>query len=297
MDISANKIYIITTTNEIDTYYSFLPTSYHSWKRIFPNCVYVLGLITNKDVDSDFVKRCKELSDICHVLKPLENVESGVQAKTSRMYLSTLYEDNICMIVDIDYYLLKFDFVYDNIRPVFDEDKFVTVANNAYDGTPDEGKWQMTLTTARSSIFKKILNPKDLNYKDWFESYRNIDNPIDKKESIGNKFGNFSDESLFRYLMVRYPDQEYIKNIWVKQNRPDFKNYKAEFRIDRDWWDKSCNKFKLREGYYIDCQPLRPFDLNANKMKMILEYIGVNTSDENIYFKKKYVKRCRKKNN
>lgn len=306
--ISQKKIYIITTTNEIDTYYSFLPTSYHTWKKIFPNCVYVLGLITPKSDDSDFVKRCRELSDICYTFKPLTNVESGVQAKTTRMYLSTIFndihtqkddtetlsKDNVCMIVDIDYYLLRFDFVYDNIAPAFTDDKFVTVANNAYDNTPDEGKWQMTFTTAKSSIFKKLLNPNNLNYEEWFNSYQVIKDPIDRKESVGNKFSNFSDESLFRYLMVKYPDQDYIKNIWVKQNRPDFKEYKAALRIDRGWWGKSYDKFKLKEGYYIDSHPLRPFDLHANKLKPLLEYIGVDTSDENIYFKKKIVRRCRK---
>jgi hypothetical protein len=253
-----------------------------------------LGLVTEKSEDTFFVKRCKELSDICHIFKPLLNVESGVQAKTTRMYLSTLYDEEVCMIIDIDYYLLKFDFIYDNIVPVFNEDKFVTVANNAYDNTPDEGKWQMTFTTARSSIFKKILNPNNLNYEDWFESYRKIENPIDNKESIGNKFTNFSDESLFRYLIVRYPDQEYIKDVWVKQNRPDFKQYRASLRIDRGWWGKSYNKFKLWEGYYIDSHPLRPFDLHANKLKPLLQYIGIDVSDENIFFRRKIVRRNRK---
>lgn len=290
------KIYIITSTNEIDTYYSFLPTSYSTWKKIFPHCVYVLGVITDKNNDHSFVKRCKELSDICYTFKHLKNIESGVQAKTTRMYLSTLFNEEVCMIIDIDYYLLKFDFVYNNIAPAF-ENKFVTVANNAYDNTPDEGKWQMTFTSAKSSIFKKILNSDNLEYQDWFDSFKEIKNPIDNKESVANKFNNFSDESLFRYLITTYPNQEYIKNIWIKQLRPDFKEYKAALRIDRGWWGKSYNKFKLKENYYIDSHPLRPFDLHVNKLKPLLEYIGLKDeelSDEKIFFKKVIIKRCRK---
>lgn len=295
--MSDRKIYIITTTNEIDTYYSFLPTSYLTWKKIFPNCVYVLGLITPKSGDSGFVKRCKELCDVFYTFKHLPNVESGVQAKTTRMYLSTLFEEEVCMIVDIDYYLLNTQFLIDKISPALNDDKFVTVAGNAYDGTPDEGKWQMTGTCAKSNIFKKILNPKNLNYEDWFSSMEEIKDPIDKKESVLNKFDKFSDESLFRYIVIKFPNQDYINEKWVKQDRPDFKMYEAELRIDRGWWQKSFNKKKLIEGYYIDSHPLRPFDLYANKLIPLLEYIGIDVSDENIYFKKKIVKRCRKNSN
>lgn len=287
------KIHIITTTNEIDTYYSFLPSSYHTWKKIFPNCVYVLGLISPKSDDSDFVKRCKELCDVFYCFRHLDNVESGVQAKTTRMYLSTLFEDEICMIVDIDYYLLNTQFLLDKIKPAVEDNKFVTVAHNAYDNTPDEGKWQMTMTTAKSSIFKNILNPDNLDYKQWFASFEIIKDPIDKKESVLNKFNNFSDESLFRYIINKYPNKE----IWVKQPRADFKQYRAELRVDRGWWGKSYDKFKLKNNYYIDSHPLRPFDLHANKLIPLLKYIGMDTKDENIYFKKKFVKRCRKNSN
>ena len=133
-----------------------------------------------------------------------------------------------------------------------------------------------------------------MSYEDWFSSFKVIKEPIDKKESVSNKFVNFSDESLFRYLLLKHKDQEFIKDVWVKQNRPDFKLYKAALRIDRGWWGQSYNKFKLKEGYYIDSHPLRPFDLYANKLKPLLEYIGVDTKDEHIYFRKKVVKRCRK---
>jgi len=44
-NIQMTKHHIITTTNEIDTYYTFLPTVYRMYKKHLPDCVFVLGVI------------------------------------------------------------------------------------------------------------------------------------------------------------------------------------------------------------------------------------------------------------
>lgn len=291
--MSDRKIYIITTTNEINTYYSFLPTSYLAWKKIFPNCVYVLGIITPKSEDSFFVKRCKELSDVSYVFDNLPNIESGVQARATRMYLSTLFGDEMCIIIDIEYYLLNTQFLMDKIYPALEEDKFVSIGNNGYVG--DDGKFPMCLTTAKSNIFKNIINPGNLTYEKWFISFGDKPDFIDGKESVYKKFDIFCDESLLRYILFKHLDQEYIKNKWVKQDRDDLnKHQKALLRIDRSWWKQSYDEFKLKNNYYIDVQPLRPFDENIDKLIPILKTIGINTEDKNIFFKKTIIKRCRK---
>lgn len=283
-DFNELKINIITTTNEIDTYYSFLPSSYQNWKKLFPNCTYILGLITNKNEDSEFVKRAKKFCDKIFIYKELENVESGVQAKTTRMFLTTQFENDINIIIDIDYYLLNKKWLTEKIKPAINENKFITIGNNGYLNTRDSGKWQMCLTTAKSTIFQKILNPEKKDYTEWFNHYMNIKNPIDNKESLSNKFNNFSDESLFRYIMINHNDQQFINEIWLKQDREDFILQKAIKRIDRGWWKNSFNINKLNEGYFIDSQPLRPFDKNLVHLKPILYYLNIDINNEDLIF-------------
>jgi hypothetical protein len=220
-DFNELKINIITTTNEIDTYYSFLPSSYQNWKKLFPNCTYILGLITNKNEDSEFVKRAKKFCDKIFIYKELENVESGVQAKTTRMFLTTQFENDINIIIDIDYYLLNKKWLTEKIKPAINENKFITIGNNGYLNTRDSGKWQMCLTTAKSTIF---------------------------------------------------------------QDREDFILQKAIKRIDRGWWKNSFNINKLNEGYFIDSQPLRPFDKNLVHLKPILYYLNIDINNEDLIF-------------
>lgn len=272
------KVNIITTTNELETYYSFLPSSYKAWKKLFPNCNYILGLISNKSEDDEFVIKCKKHTDKLYIYKELEGIESGVQAKTTRMYLSTLFDDELSIIIDIDYYLLDKNW-FTNLIEI---DKFITIGNNGYLDTPDSGKWNMCLTTAKSNIFKKIINPENHSYQEWFEKYKKISDPIDNKESLSNKFINFSDESLFRYILEKHENQDYIKQIWMKQDREDFVKQIASKRIDRLYWNETCNIKKLEEGYYIDVQPLRPFDKNIKRIRPILYYLDIEK--ENLIF-------------
>ena len=63
------KHYIIATTNEINTYYSFSPTVYQMWKKHIPECIFVLGVISDKREGDPFVERAKEFSDDFHLFK------------------------------------------------------------------------------------------------------------------------------------------------------------------------------------------------------------------------------------
>lgn len=281
------KLNIITTTNEIDTYYSFLPSSYQSWKKIFPNCTYVLGLITNKDEESNFVKRAKKFCDKIFIYKELEGVETGIQAKTTRMYLTTKFDEELCLITDIDFYLLNKEWFLNKIKPAIEENKFVTIGNNGYLNTSETGKWPMYYNISTSNNFKKLLNYQNLdNYKDWFNQYNNIKNPIDNKECVKNKFDNFSDESLIRYIIAKHPDKKFINNVWIKQDLEGFYKLKSRRRVDRGWWKESCNIEKIIQGHYVDCFPLRPFHKNFDQLKPILEYLKLDLFHDNIFFVK-----------
>jgi hypothetical protein len=279
------KHYIITSTNEIDTYYTFLPSVYQMWKKKIPNCTFVLGFVSDRTEDDKFTQRIKSFCDEFYLFPRIPEIETGVQAKTTRLYLSTLYNDEICTFVDIDQYLLNFDWFFNKIKDAFEDNKFVAIGANGYEYTDDTGKWPMPYNTAPSSVFKNIVNYNNIdNYVSWFNSYKIIENPIDNKESVMNPFSKFSDESLLRYIMIKHPDQDFINKVWLKKDREDYFKMVASRRIDRGWWEQSYNKENLYNHFYIDSFPLRPFNKFSNYLIPILEYLNLDLSTDKIFF-------------
>ena len=280
------KHYIITTTNYNPTYYTFLPTAYNMWKKYFPNSVFVLGFVGTLPENDKFVTTLKKYCDEFHYFKTIEGVTEGCQAKTTRMWLASTYEDNVCTVVDIDLYILKPEWLKNNIKPAFTDKKFVSIGSNVYIGTEAEGKFPMYYTTAISNIWKKIINYQNYNYQEWFNHISNLPNPVDIYENPKNPFNKFSDESLLRYFVVRHPDQEWMNKVHLKVNRKNYKlGLKPPDRIDRSWWPRNCNTSNMdyvKQHNYIDCFPVRPYNQNINRLMPVLRYIGLSDDISNI---------------
>ena len=277
------KHYIITSTDENPLYYTFLPTIYQMWKNHIPDCHIVVGYIGNKTTDDKFVRRlgtfCDELVSFPHI----ENMHPGCQAKPTRLFLAATHTDGICTVVDIDQYLLNFDWFKQKISPALNNEKFVSIGHNHYFGTPHIGKFPMSFTTAPGSIWQRIVNRDNLEYLQWFNYMSNLPNLIDNKENPQNTFDRFSDESLLRYLLERHPDQDFIKSVWVKQEREDTKRMKCSRRVDRGYWYEFKQEL-LAKNYYIDSQPLRPFNKHFNYLLPLLNYMDIKGSKDQLFF-------------
>jgi hypothetical protein len=270
-----NNNYIITATNYNPLYYEFLPSVYYMWKKYCPNCKFILGFVDDrKDKNNNFIEKIKKYCDELHIINTIKGVESSILGKITRMWLCSLYEDNICTNVDIDQYLLNFDWFKNKIKEATN-DKFVCIGHNMYLNTEHDGKWSMSFTTAKSNIWKKIINPNSLKFQDWINKNKIISNPIDNKESLSLSFTKFSDESLLRYFVVKHPDSNFISNVLHKENREDGYLLKCKKRVDRGWWHK-FNINLLHNNYYIDSQPLRPFNKNYLHLKPLLMFIGID---------------------
>lgn len=281
-NLKNERVIIVTSTNKNKTYCEFVPSVYQMWKKFLPNCIFALAVISNKSEDDLFIRKLRKFSDDFYLFKNHENIDSGVQAKVSRLYLSSLYGEDPVIIVDVDQYVFNFDWLMESLRPIF-EGKFVSIGYNAYVKTDHKGKWPMPYTSGSSNIFKKLIRYKD-TYDTWLNSLKVIDDPIDKLECVSNSFNNYSDESTLRYLVDKYPDREYIKNIWVKVDRKDAVVINvAHRRIDRWNWNKQFSTEKLNNGYFLDCWPLRPFRANFEKIKPFLELLELDISNEKMF--------------
>ena len=280
--IYTDKVIIITSTNENKLYCDFLPSVYQMWKKYLPNCIFSLSVISDKEEDDIFIKKLKKFSDDFFLFKNHTDIDSGVQAKISRLYLASLYENYPVIIVDIDQYVFNFEWLMEKLSPIF-QNKFISIGYNAYINTKDKGKWPMPYTSGPSNFFKKIIKYND-NYDQWINSFKKIKDPIDNKECVLNKFDNYSDESTLRYLVDKFEDKNYIQNMWVKIDREDAILYnRAHRRIDRWSWDSQFSYEKLKNGHYLDCWPLRPFKDNFEKLKPFLKLLQLDISSEKIF--------------
>jgi hypothetical protein len=279
MENLKDRYRVITCTNEKDLYINFWPTMSLNWKWYGFNKI-VCGFITNRGYEDPLVKEMSKYGEIV-IFKPLDGVEDSIQAKATRLYLSTKYGDDLCMIGDIDMYILNKKETWQKWFSKIDENKLLCIsANNGgpYRGN-DVGKFPMAFTTAKSDIWEEIVNPKKLSYEDLFRSWYNL-KICDNMESVNKPFINFSDESLLRGLIYRW-DNFNNKNAFnhpkcLNVERDDW-NGLAKRRIDRSRW--LIDSEKLNSGYYYDSQPVRPFNENINNIKPILNYIGIPESN------------------
>lgn len=243
----------------------FWPIVTKSWNKFFPDKKVCLAFVTNRDENDPLVLNLKKWGEV-YLFPIQENIPTANQAKMYRHILAGQFDNDVCMIEDIDTIPLQTNFI-NRILSYRKENHLLRVGSEVYKGTPDEGKFPTSNLTAESNVFKKLVNPKNLNYEELFKSWINV-NVFDKKESVNNFFGKnseFSDESLMRVLINTYsPNGDNIceieRNVDIKKDW-----------VDRSWW--KIEEYKLKNNDYVICNFLRPISLHYNQCEPIFKYI------------------------
>jgi|LakMenE01Jun11ns_1017448.scaffolds.fasta_scaffold9868034_3 hypothetical protein len=246
----------------------FWPIVATSWKKFFPNKKACLAFVSDRDENDPLVLNLKKWGEV--YLFPIQkNIPTANQAKMYRYILAGQFDNDVCMIEDIDTIPLQTNFI-NRILSFRKKNELLRVGSEVYKGTKDEGKFPTSNLTAESYIFKKLLNPNNLNYEELFKSWIDI-NVFDKKESVNNFFGKnyeFSDESLMRVLINTYSPSG--NNICEIERNVDIK----KDWIDRSWW--KIDEYKLKNNDYVICNFLRPFVENYKKIEPIVKFIFDN---------------------
>lgn len=263
------NIKIITSTNDIEKYRNFWPSISKHWENYY-NIKPVLGFITNRKEDDKIIERMRGYGEI-KIFNEIEGVPSPNQAKVTRMWLASEYGDELCMIVDIDMYLLNKNLIDNCLKRLTDEN-IIAVGANAYFNSPSAGKFPMCYTIGYGKSFKKIVNPENLDYYDLLDTW--CETVIDGKENIKLPPMNFSDESLLRVLIKKTNNEANITHI----HRDDFVGMRAMKRLSRENFNIDLEK--LKNGYYIDCAPERP--LIMNNMTPVFDYLGIEKNDRTL---------------
>jgi hypothetical protein len=264
----------IIVSSDDSTFKEFWPIVAKAWNKYFPDKKVCLAFVTDRDENDELVKKMKQYGEV--YLFPVQpNIPTPNQAKMYRHILAGNFDKDVCMIEDIDTIPLQKDFV-DHILSQRKEDHLLRVGAEIYKGSPDEGKFPTSNITAESYIFKKLINPDNLDYESLFKTWCNIRN-YDHKESVNNTpdpsgvFGGFSDESLMRVFVNKFTSSG--GKVCEVNRGVDIHKY----WIDRSWWRIDHNMLKNDE--YVCCNFLRPFSQHYHLIEPIAKYIF---NDDNI---------------
>lgn len=232
-----------------------------AWKKYYPDKKISLAFVTNRDENNELVLKMKEFGDV-HLFPVIDKIPVANQAKMARHILAGEFGNEVCMIEDIDTIPLQTDFI-DRILSQRPLNKLLLVGSEVYKGNgSDEGKIPISNITGESFLIKKIVNPKNLNLIDLYNSWTNIE-VFDKKEAINNEI--FSDESLWRVLLN---SSDISKNDFLTIER----NVNVrKYWIDRSWWNIDIHR--LKKDDYVVCNFPRPFLDNLKIIEPIIKHI------------------------
>ena len=259
---------IITTINDNPTYRDFVPLVSKVWQKLF-GLELIIGYVTDKSADHPTVKALESYGGI-RLFSPLEGVDSGVQAKVTRLALAASEEfvDENCMIVDVDMIPLTTE-VLDVFEEV-PENKFVKWGFDCptFSEPANRGKWPMDRTAAPGRIFKEIVNPTGMHYTQLLSSWRGLHKW--GKEDISLPFGEFSDESLLRLLYEGWSDKDTHTYLLPRMLLEERMLSRRLDRIDPSSWDNLAEK--LKNKLFMEVHGVRPLKDNLDNYKDILDY-------------------------
>lgn len=245
---------IITVVNDRPEYTEVLPLFRRAWMKLY-NIEPTVGVIEgNYDEDPN-----------PYITFPRDNnIDSGIQAKITRMYLATQL-DGYSMVVDVDMIPLDGGFFEVLDRAKNNELVQWGYDHPAYSTHPNIGKWPMDKTCAHQLVWAKIVNPKCLDYKNWIESLYEITEP---KCNIRTHFSLFSDESLLKLLLEKSGHEHVCK---IKRSEYNNKNYKGNLhgRLDRVERGNDYNPLD-----YFEAHGARPYSQHKDWYKNIEMYLN-----------------------
>lgn len=234
---------VIVSSDENEIYLPFWPLIAKAWKDM--GIQPTLALIAHKGAKVD-----TSIGDVIY-FEPIQGIPTSFFAQVIRLLLPIYFENDICLLSDIDMLPLNKAYFVDSIKK-YSDDCFVTFRDQASDFYIKNNMFPMCYNVAKGSVFQevfKISDPQTIprRIKYWYRA----------------RHGWYTDEIMLgKYL-----------NSWeAKQFRLIKLGHKVKRRIDRGRWE--YNETLLKEGYYIDSHLLRPYSQYRSEIDHLAHLMG-----------------------
>jgi len=225
----------VVASNYNPLYLNFWPIVRNAWLRL--QITPILILIGQRNEITE------DSGGIIHEIQQIPNVDSGFQAQISRLYITKLYEHDVCITSDID--MLPINYEYYHSYEKYSDDQMLVLSSDAH----KVPRYPMCYNIAKGAVYKEIL---DLNCH--FAEFTH--------RLLALNHGWDTDEIYFTKRVDDFCSKN--PNRIIKLNR-EWINGIAKHRIDRAMWKYDQDEIHT----YIDSHMLRPLE----KYKEYLDYL------------------------
>ena len=240
--VNIDRVILGCDTNAM--YLEFWPLVAKTWKEIV-GIKPTVAFIGPKDFPID-----ETLGDVLR-FEPIPTIPTSFQAQVIRLLLPVYFEDEICIISDMDMIPLQKDFFTKNVE-LAPSDSLVIFNNGVTDNKFKE--YLMCYIVAQGKTFKEIFNLSDLS-----EIPRII------QEWYNLNLGWSTDQQIL---------YEAIENWEHKNSRVIKLGYKEPRRIDRLNWHYDSELLK-QKNFYVDSHMLRPYKNYKLLIDALIEYLDL----------------------
>lgn len=236
----------------------------------------VLFKITDNDSDFYF-----DGNGIVKNVRALPNIDTGIQSLFYRIYGAKFFQEDVCLISDIDMLLLDEKY-FQGIIKDFSQNSVVVYSSDAYDPNREDSKnlfktnvFGMCYNAAKGKIFTEIL---DLNgsfqeFLDMITSFKNERGLEWYGDEIylTNQIEKFSEKYQIHKLKRGYEEGFVVKNRIEKWHFP-VEHVNEQMKLD-NIRDGNYDKTLLENGYYLDCHCIRPYGFYEKEINEVANTI------------------------
>lgn len=233
---------VILASDANSLYLDFWPLVARAWERLV-GLRPTLALIAEDDVIID-----ETCGDVIR-FKPIPGVPTGFYAQHIRHLVPAYFEEDGCLISDIDMFPLSKDYFIESVKNV-SEDAYVVYRDKAY----TYERFPMCYSAAKGKVFKEMFKLKSLDH---------IPNIIEAWYKMN--LGWNSDERLLYHYVTHWSG--YATHC-IKLGGT------VEKRVDRSKWQ--YDPVKVNAGYYIDSHSLRPYLNYKSSIDTLLKCLPVD---------------------
>tara|TARA_R100000005_G_C4964593_1_gene179904 strand:- start:381 stop:1220 length:840 start_codon:yes stop_codon:yes gene_type:complete len=255
---------VVVSTNENLDFLNFVPIVSKAWNKFFPESSLSIAFVSNREETDDLVIKMKNYGDV-YIFPEVDGIPTAGHAKMARYILASKYENEVCMIEDIDTIPLQREY-FENRTSFHERGKLLGVGKEVYSNTKLKKNFPASTTTATGEVFKKILNPLNLSdtelVKYFAQEYPSTGFGGEEPDHSQAYGCPFSDEFLMRLLIEKWGGEV----VHVKRDVDIRKDW-----VDRGWWNIDLNK--LFSEKYVTCNFLINMEKNFLNIFPILHFI------------------------
>lgn len=236
---------VILSTNENPMYIEFWPLVANAWSQLI-GFRPTLALVADENTHVDY-----SLGDVIRI-QPIPGIPTSLHAQVIRLLLPIYFEDETCIISDIDMIPISKDYFVNSVKDIPD-DHFVIYRDHGYG--KKSRRFPMCYSAAKGKTFKEIFKIK---------SIEDIPNKVIEWSKL--KHGWATDEFVLCQAIYKW-------NLFKSKCTRLHHTSMLPQRIDRSDW--KYDKNKLKEGYYIDAHMLRPLSTFIHEIQELAQDLGI----------------------